>query len=325
MTETEAFEKFHRALLLDPDELAFVRTMPDRVRDALAGADITVVRSELQGSVKKATALSPLTDVDLYVSLDPDQWGHPDDDDVDATELAGAVAKALIDGLGFPVSIEYKRHAIRVSLPERPSAPYFDLVIGFETLGSSDDVLIADFDDPFAWMLSWPRDIRRAVSDANERHGGRLVHSIRMIKHAVREYLSKRFPGLAVEGFACRATPDSDAYAVIAESILLRGADELPATADEPAQREDLIDRIAETEAGLPRRAAAWFADAADKAQRARKLAEDGDHEGANDLWFEIFGPPFPKPAARANLYAAAAGLSFGRPDTKPTRAFGDD
>ena len=320
MREAEAFQEFHEELKLDPGEVAFASEFPDLVREALSDGEIEVVRSELQGSLKKATAISPLDDVDLFASLSRKKWGDPDEGEVDANAVVETVREVLDDHLDVDVvGFESRRHALRIDLG--PDRPHFDLVLGFEIGNRAEDLLIIDTWNPWDWFLSWPRALRAAVADANDRSGGRLVHVVRMIKHGLR--VSKvDLPGIAVEGFACRAGVTSGSYAEIAAAFLGQGSDDLDSgTAMEPAGRENLVDRL---DPDFVREARDWFSISAEMADQARAAADEGNHNESIRLWHNVFGDPFSRALDADALKAAAAALSFGRGAARPTRAYGD-
>jgi hypothetical protein len=145
-----------------------------------------------------------------------------------------------------------------------------------------------------------------------------------MIKHGLRD-TKIDLPGIAVEGFACRAGIVGGSYAEIARAVLLQGVADLESgIAMEPAGRENLVERLGGTNSGVAIEALDWFEDAADAAGRARGAADDGDHHQSIRLWHGVFGDPFPNAVDAGALKAAAAVLSFGNGAVRPTRAYGD-
>src|SRR5690606_17030510 len=77
MTENEAFQAYHKALLLPPRDVAFARGFPEEIRKILtASSEITVSHSFLQGSLARKTMIPPLKDGDMVITLDRDRHGH---------------------------------------------------------------------------------------------------------------------------------------------------------------------------------------------------------------------------------------------------------
>lgn len=323
VTENEAFEEFHEELKLDPDEVAFAREFPDEIPVALSGAGVKVTNSFLQGSLARGTMVSPLKDVDMVVSLDRDDYGYLLDDPLGPDKAMDLLQAALDRELRpeYP-SLRFgdrKAHALPIDLGD--SYPSFDLVPAFETTTDDDDVLIADREDQ-RWERSNTRELIRFVAAANQKADGRLIHVVRMLKHAVRTKLHDKFPGLAIETFAVRAVDHSMGYAEACLRVFEAGALMLGGRVPDPTGRDDLAPKIEALAPGFTAKAKQWFESEAADARRAHERALAGDHHEAISWWFRVFGPPFPPPPSEQAEEEAAVGLSYGTTAPRPTRSW---
>lgn len=322
VTESEAFAEFHEELKLDPDEVAFARGFPDEIRRALSDGGVKATHSFLQGSLARGTMVSPLKDVDMVVSLDREEYGHLLEDPLGPEKAMDLMQAALERDLRprYP-NLKFgqrKAHALPIKL--RSGYPSFDLVPAFETTTSDDDVLIADREDQ-RWERSNTRELIRVVADANKASGGTMIHVVRMVKHAVRTKLHRKFPGLAVESISISACGKPMPYAEASVRAFEMGAKMLGGPILDPTGIDDLAPKIEEIEPGFTQHAKKWFEDRAAEAQRARKLAESGDHDQSLAWWHRVFGPPFPSPT-KATPETAATALTYGTSAAWPSRAW---
>lgn len=324
MKEEEAFSQFHESLKLNKDEVEFARRFPDEVRTALLEADIHITHSFLQGSLARGTMISPLKDVDMVVSLDRDHYDHlltsPQGPDK-AMDLLQAGLEAKLrnryPGLRFGPR---KRHALPLILGHL--YPSFDLVPAFETQTRyDDDVLIADR-ELRRWEPSNPRELKRVISAANQATDGKLIHVVRMVKHAVRKKLHQKFPGLAIESFATKAIQMPVTYPEGSALALQQGATMLGNPILDPTGVDDLAPKIEEIEPGFTQWAEGWFQEQGENARRANEYAKSGDHDKSISWWYRIFGPPFPMPPHTSSSRIAATALTSGLGAPRRTRAW---
>lgn len=214
---------------------------------------------------------------------------------------------------------ERKAHALPIEPGE--GLPSFDLVPAFETTTADDDVLIADREDR-CWERSNTRDVNRVVAGANQAAGGRLIHVVRMVKHAVRSHLNKMFPGLAVESFAIAMLAEPIGYPEASLRVFEHGASVLGGVILDPTGLDDLAPKIDALAPGFVEKAKEWFEARAADARRARDRALAGQHDHAIAWWFRVFGPPFPLPPDARPEEDAAAALTFGAAAPRPTRSW---
>ena len=323
MKEAEAFSQFHESLKLNREEVNFARGFPDEVREALRDGDISITHSFLQGSLARRTMISPLKDVDMVVSLDRDRYSYMLSDR-EGPDWAMTLLESGLEVLRrrYP-SLRFgprKRHALPIMLGS--GYPSFDLVPAFETqTRHNDDVLIADRDRK-RWKRSNPRKLGRVVAAANQAAGGKLIHVVRMVKHAVRNNLHQGFPGLAVESFAVDAMRSPVTYAEGSALVFVNGSTMLGGPILDPTGVDDLAAKIDGIEPGFTQQAKEWFQDQAADARRARQCAESGEHNKSISWWYRIFGHPFPSPPHTQSRRMAAVGLTTAPRAPRPTRAW---
>ena len=182
-------------------------------------------------------------------------------------------------------------------------------------------MLIADREGK-QWERANPRELIRVVSGANQKMGGKLIHVVRMIKHAVRTKLHEDFPGLALESIAMDALDQSVSYAEASVLVFNKGAEMLGGPIYDPTGRDDLALKIDQIAPGFTAEAKKWFEGKVAEARCAREHALSGDHAQSISCWHRIFGPPFPSPSENQSAKEAAKVLAFGSGAPKPTRAW---
>ena len=212
-----------------------------------------------------------------------------------------------------------KAHALPIELGA--THPSFDLVPAFETVTDDDDVLIADRIDQ-RWERSNTREMIRVVAEANQEAGGKLIHVVRMVKHAVRGELHEKFPGLVVESFLMGVSGWPLSYAEASARAFENGYSTLGGPIFDPTGRDDLAPKIEQIEPGFTARARAWFRESAEASRRARSAAEAGDHNTSIAWWHRVFGSPFPLPPTEMPPEVAAPALTFSSASPRPTRAW---
>jgi len=332
MKEEVAFERYHTALKLPPEEVAFAKTFPDLVREILADSpEITVSHSFLQGSLDRGTMVPPLKDVDMVATLDRHRHGELLDDPEGPAKAMDLFESVLAEPLRyrFPQMAFTGRSAHAVQFDLGPQLPSFDLVPAFEESeppGQYGNVFIADCED-HAWEWSNPRQLKHQVAKANQAAHGLLIHVCRMVKNPLKhDQVLKDFPGLLVEALACDRLSGQFTYAEGVATVLTEGAARIGnGPIFDPTGVQDLSLRL--DKKGLTRPAQRWFVQAAEEAMRARRSAEIGDHDSAVRWWSRVLGDPFPLPPDSAvtssQITTVVEGLAAGR-NIKPTRAAGD-
>ncbi len=229
MREDDAFEQYHKALRLPPEEVAFARTFPDLVREILADStEITISHSFLQGSLDRGTMVPPLKDADMVATLNRDRHRALLDDPDGPDKAMDLFERVLEEPLRarFP-SMEFTdrtAHAVQFDLG--PQLPSFDLVPAFEESeppGEYGNVYIADSEDQ-AWEWSNPRQLSHQVAKCNQACHGRLIHVCRMVKNPLKhDPVLKDFPGRWWRHWPATACPGSSATPKAWQRCLRKG------------------------------------------------------------------------------------------------------
>lgn len=319
-TTTDAFDKLHQNLKLDPNE----RQRAQELHHAMTGLLITlgiIVDAFLQGSFARKTMIAPLRDVDKVVLV--------------AERLRGASPEEVMNeiqvGLGSTytgVVFERTGHSLKVDFGAESFD--FDIVPGWETVTEDDDVFIANRETG-SWDRSNTRTLMRVVSKRNGECGGRFIHEVRMVKHAIRRLLDGAIPGLHVESWAYSEVTTSMPHDEAVAQILAAGARLLGQPYYDPTG-VDLLS--AKLKPDVMARAKPVLQKAAANAAEARRLSVEGRHEAAIAIWHNIFGDVFPAPsgsdvsALRASflgtgITAAGRVSPVGTQRTQPMRPWG--
>lgn len=306
MKTSDAFERYDSNLNLDPDERLRAEAFHTKLSLGL-NAEGLISGSFLQGSFARKTMLKPLRDIDKVLIL------HEDLQDLKSQEQGAQDAAAMVEQAlqrMYPnARVERSRHAIKLDLGENTFS--FDVVPAFELDDDSGDVLITDLgQDGFdsAWKRSNTRRLIDVVRSRNKDCGGRFVHQVRFVKHWARQHLEDVLPGLHVESiaFACVDEQLRDDEAV--ERIFVCGARLLGPLQEytDPTGVDRISRKLGEKERELAFNA---FVEASEIANAAMERGRQGDSDGANSLWYSIFGDPFPEPGKYVSDYLRSLAL----------------
>lgn len=303
MKEEQAFNLYDAELNLDPRERVKAERFHNELTEYLRQRGL-ISSAFLQGSFARKTMLKPLRDIDKVVILsDGSLLVDPNGAQTAATRIEDALRDRYPDA-----KFDRSRHAIQMDLGDDSFS--FDVVPAFEVGDGTGDVWIMDLGenvDSSSWKWSNTRRLIEVIRQRNKDCGGAFVHSVRHIKHFVRERLDGLLPGLHVEAIAYACITEKLAFPAAAEQILSCGAALLAPGAgyNDPTGAERLSDKLDPSER---ERARAAFAAAAATARRARELAADGAHPDAIAEWFSIFGDPFPRRSDEQVISAAYSG-----------------
>lgn len=312
-TVNAAFSQFEEALNLNPAERKAAQDRHRQISDVLSEAGLAVT-TFLQGSFARKTMLKPLKDVDMVIVLPyavAAELQRPGGPEYAMTLLRAAVSEAFPDATFDPDGPH--AHALQVVFPDCTFT--FDLVPAYADPDGGEDVFIADRDRD-CWERSNTRRLNRVVSERNKATDGRFVHQVRQLKSFKTDHpVLDETAGLPWEGLAhdviTRKVPHQQAVA----DTLQHAAAALTGPVYDPTGVDDL------TVEWTHKERAAYVAaaeDASRKADEARRLEADGEHDAAIELWHEVLGDPFPEaPTQNADdaLSALAAGsiTSTGR------------
>ena len=303
-TTAEAFDEFDAALNLDRGERDQARRRHQEITEVLTMAGIAK-STFLQGSFARKTMPKPLKDIDMVIVLAEVYralWFGPGRGGPAAAmaTIRAAVARRWPEAR-FDVDGR-SAHALQVVFPDCTFT--FDLVPAFDDEDGGEDVFIADRDLD-RWERSNTRTLRRLVTERNLATTGAFVHQVRMGKA-----FKANQPGLAK---LCGLVIESLWYAAISKKKQHPGA---MVTAFEHAATAVLGPVLDPT--GVDDLAADWtpgerhaysqvFATAAKRGREALALTADGEHQAAIEIWFMLFGEPFPAPSTQTAAQALAA------------------
>lgn len=309
-TVAGAFDEFDDNLKLDPDERQKAIDCHNEIRDILRAEDYTV-GAFLQGSFARKTMISPLRDIDMIVLIHPNLHRYVGEQ----TRLGfrtGAhggpmrvmeLLKAALEPHHPTATFSIGRHALTIDFGD--GGFKFDVVPAFDTEeGPNADVLIANTETG-GWERSNTRQLIADVAERNRACNGRLVHQVRMIKHAVKynSPIGDGFFGLLGESLTFHAVTESLSHAEACAAVFEAGADMLAVgKVPDPTGDDNLCAKLdAATAVTAQRQFEQW----AERARTALELEADGDEPGAVAIWHEVFGDSFPDAGQQSEAEAA--------------------
>lgn len=315
-TVAQGFDAFHHALKLDRAE----RDRAVEVHNEIAGllADQEYVDNHfLQGSLARKTMVKPLRDIDMIVTLSPSfaarYTGQLVEKSIRASASSTAGPTAAMEALQaalephYPAaSFEIGKHALTIDFGD--DGFQFDVV---PAIDEGDDVFVANTRTG-NWERSNTRQLIRTVSERNQACNGRLVHQVRMLKHAVKQHpgIDGGFFGLLSESITYHAVEESLPHAEACTRAFRHGAQLLAGQRIlDPTGEDNLLNKLDDdTRTAAQAAFDAWRA----QAEEALNLQAAGDHAGAIDIWHRIFGDAFPAADAQSLTRAAHAWLGGG-------------
>jgi hypothetical protein len=335
MKISELFKDFAHALEIDEATIDEAVRLHERARAVLEANLEGCKRTALSGSYPRNTRLAPLDDIDIIaVVKSTAPW---DDDPETALRAAGQI---VVDE--FPGStMEIGNHAAKISnIDSTIEDVHLDIVVGYE-IGSGTTLKISETQPEPAWIESNPEAHARELSDANAASNDKLKPTIKQVKHWNNREPDgdRQIPSFLIEAIALHEFGGSGSLSpqAMAHRYFDRAAEKIKTPTPSPAVPNGHVDPDMEESrrADLSQR----LRRAATRAKEALDI-EDDDPDGAHEIWYEIFGDPFPKPdsAKRAADLAAhlrktpagsvAGGTTttseIGR-QTVPGRAYGEE
>ncbi len=332
MTVATAFEDFRKALEIDQDTIDKAIELHEKARKALKDRLEGHKRSFLSGSYPRNTRLDPLDDIDIVAVVEStDPW---DDDPQKAMEAAGEAVRPDFPGCTIRLGV----HAVKVT-PKDPPIPgvHLDIVVARES-GDGTVLEISEREPESNWKKSDPEAHAAALSKANDAWKKRLKPTIKQIKHWNRNATGDPLRSFLIEALALRIfTGGGDLTAAqMAQKFFNEAKDAICTPTRSPAVPDGHVDgdmTEAEREAHSKR-----LSKASDTADDAIAAEEAGDESAAQEIWYDLFGDPFPKPdkderkakiadALRAGTAGVGGGTIItggGRP-VVPGRSYGVD
>jgi hypothetical protein len=303
----EAFKEFAHELEIDQYTIDEAVRLHERARAAVQANLEGCERTTLSGSYPRSTRLAPLNDIDMIAVVESTApWN---DDPETALRAAGQI---VVDE--FPGStMEIGNHAAKISnLDSTIKDVHLDVVVGYE-IGSGTTLRISETQPQSDWIKSDPEAHARDLSDANEAWDKKLKPTTKQIKHWNRreEDRDRQMPSFLIEAIALHAFDDSGSLSPpeMAHRYFDRAAEEIKTPTTSPAVPDGFVDADMEDSRRdvLSRR----LRRAATDAQEALDIEAD-DPDGAHEIWYRIFGDPFPKPNTESRAAEAAEALRRG-------------
>jgi hypothetical protein len=314
-TTVEAFDEFDASLNLDPRERRQAEGRHQEITDVLTAACIAK-ETFLQGSFARKTMAKPLKDVDMVVVLAEayrESWfGSGRGGPAAAMAALREAVSAHWPEARFDVN-KRPAHALQVTFPDRTFT--VDLVPAFDDQDGGENVWIADRDLD-RWKPSNTRTLRRVVTERNKATEGAFVHQVRMGKaFKAHQPMLEKLCGLVIESLWYAAITNKMPHPAATVTALERAASTVLGEVRDPTGVDDLAKDWNPSERYV---FSQTFAGAAKRGREALRLAADGEQQAAIEIWFALFGEPFPEPApqtAAAALSALSAGsiTSTGR------------
>jgi hypothetical protein len=331
MSVASAFDEFRQSLEIDSETVESAIDLHEKARAGLKARLKGHSRTFLSGSYARRTRLDPLNDIDIVAVVDSTEpW---DDDPEEAMRAAGEAVRPEFPGC----TIRLGAHAAKVKPKDPPiEGVHLDVVVAIET-GDGTCLKISEREPESGWKKSDPEAHASALSKANEDWAKRLVPLIKQIKHWNRNTSGDHLKSFLVEALALRIFTGSGdlSAAEMVQRLFNEAHTKILTATSSPAVPDGYVDgdmtwdeRVAHS---------TRIEKASKKADQAIEAAKT-DESAAQDIWYGLFGDPYPKPDKDAQMAAIASAIKSGtagiaggtivsgggRP-VVPGRAFGDE
>ena len=307
MSVSGAFEDFRKALEIDGETIAEAVELHERARKGLKERMQGHKRSFLSGSYPRNTRLDPLDDIDIVAVVESTEpW---DDDPEAAIRAAGEAVRPDFPGC----TIRLGAHAAKVKPKDPPIAGvHLDIVVARET--DNGTVLEISEREPEAiWKRSDPEAHAVALSDANDAWKKRLKPTIKQIKHWNRNTSGDALKSFLVEALALRIFTGQGDFS--ASRMVQKFFNEAKAAILTPTRSPAVPDGYVDDDLSSQQRdaLAKRLAKASDQADEAMAAEEAGDESAAQEVWYKLFGAPFPEPDKEDRKAKVAEALRTGK------------
>jgi len=277
MTVAQAFEVFKSALEITQPEQDAAKSSQVRLRAQLGGR-LAILDDFLSGSYKRDTKIRPLTDIDLFVVLDPGYftYGPAGVLRLVASHLRTSYPNSRLRVQNRSVNLAFLRFG-------------FDVVPAFCRQGGG--FLIPSMKCN-SWTSTDPKAHEKALSDANLACGGKLKPLIKMVK-CWNESRPGRLQSFHLEVLALELVlPPIQDYSTAAFEFFGQAAERIQYPCFDPAGLGPPVDDYLAQSQRLA--ATRRLTAAARSAQRALQLEGRGQNAAARKWWKQVFGPRFP-------------------------------
>lgn len=302
MTIRDAFKEFAGELEINQSTIKEAKRLHEVARAALEATLIGCERTFLSGSYPRNTRLKPLNDIDIIaVVQSTEPWAN---DPSMALAEAGRVVSDVFAGSRY----ELGKHAAKVQeVDSTIEDVHLDIVVARET-GEGSVLEISEREPANEWIVSDPEAHASALSVLNAAWDDRLVPTIKMAKHWNEREADEdqRLPSFLVEAIALHAFDGTGSLEQpeMVHRFFDRAANKIKTPTTSPAVPDGVVD----PDLGDERREdlSARLRRAATDSDEALRIEED-DPGGAHDIWYQLFGDPFPKPDRDARAADVAA------------------
>jgi hypothetical protein len=280
MTVGLAFDLFKSALEITQSEQDAAKSSQAMLRDRLGGR-LAILDDFLSGSYKRDTKIRPLSDIDLFLVLDPGCFT------LGPARVLGLVASHL--RASYPTSrLRVQNRSVNLALIRFG----FDVVPAFHRRGGG--FLIPSMKSN-SWVSTDPKAHEIAVSNANLACGGKLKPLIKMVKCWNRTR-KDRLQSFHLEVMALEViSPPVYDYQTTALRFFVQAADRIQSLCFDPAGLGPPIDDYLTRSGRLA--ATRQLMVAARLAARALEFERRRHSVAAIAVWRQVFGKPFPVPA----------------------------
>jgi hypothetical protein len=306
MSVASAFEEFSQALEIDRKTVEAAIELHEKARTGLRERLQGHERSFLSGSYPRKTRLKPLDDIDIVAVVESTEpWN---DDPETAMEAAGEAVRPEFPGS----SVRLGAHAAKVK-PRDPPIPdvHLDIVVARET-GAGTILEISERQPESNWKRSDPEAHAKALTTSNDAWEERLVPLIKQVKHWNRNADGDPLPSFLVEALALRVFPGSGDMSAsrMVQRYFNRAKDAIATPTTSPAVPDGYVDGdMTEDERQAHSNRLSRASRSADDAVDAQ---DAGDESAAQDIWYQVFGDPFPAPDAGQRKERIAEAMRSG-------------
>ncbi|QXV57788.1 hypothetical protein [Amycolatopsis sp. TNS106] len=306
-----AFDAYQKTVDADPDQVKLARDRRDAFKAALRDTDVDDVWGS--GSLRRATQLKPVHDVDLVVEFSreayPD-WGQPGDSSEAALDLVHDRVKAALGDPGGSEEEWVRRadprdRAVKCFLDD-PDDPDGFTVDVMPALRQDDDTLLIPGKGHACWIVADPEYLIERVEKRQQAwsYYRPLVRVLKQWRRGVSA--DKPVKSLVIEVLALECLPAGPTRSSALSSFFTSAAFRVNEPIEDPAGHCGPIQPDLDVDA---------LRDACEEARElaaAAMTAEDNDDfDEAKRLWRTILGADFPAPAKAKKTGATLIGSGY--------------
>lgn len=311
----QALDTFIGKLALTPEE----RDQAERQRKIVQGLiedGLSVKEPFISGSFGRGTAITPLHDIDLFLTLN-----RSASEDLRSGDPNACLKKIRTILHAASLAKEMPRLQGRSVNIEASPGFGFDVVPAFQDPRHPEVYEIPDRNTG-GWIRSNPRVHEKYSIEADERAGKMAKRLVKALKHWNSKLRKRPVRSFHLELMVYEALPSqpdslADGLAHLFEAL----ANRVMRPCADPAGL------VADVSAGFSearrQRAQTLLCEAAKTAQKALAAGKDGHTEVAHYHWYSLFGDPYPEPGKAPGAAAPAVTTSPRTAPDDPGKRFG--